>query len=46
MKLVNQNYKPGQYEINWYGSNFSSGVYFVVFNSGDFTNSQKMVLLK
>lgn len=44
--LVNEELKPGTYEINWYGSNFSSGVYFYVIRSENFIDSKKMMLIK
>lgn len=44
--LVNEELKPGTYEADWDGSNFSSGVYFYKFVAGDFTETKKMVLMK
>ncbi len=44
--LVNEELKPGTYEADWDGSNFSSGVYFYKIISGDFTETKKMVLMK
>lgn len=42
---------PGSYEIQWdgrtdFGGNAPSGVYFVVFNAGSFTQTGKLLLLK
>jgi photosystem II stability/assembly factor-like uncharacterized protein len=44
--LVNEELKPGTYEADWDGSNFSSGVYFYKLVAGDFTETKKMVLMK
>lgn len=44
--LVNQDMEPGRYEVNWDGTNYSSGVYFYRIETKDFTKVMKMVLLK
>jgi hypothetical protein len=44
--LVNEELKPGSYEADWDGSNFSSGVYFYKIIAGDFFETKKMVLMK
>lgn len=44
--LVNKNQKAGNYEVNFDASNLSSGVYLYRLNSGSFTKSMKMLLLK
>ncbi|HMQ99015.1 MAG TPA: YCF48-related protein [Ignavibacteria bacterium] len=44
--LVNKELKPGTYEADWDGSNYSSGVYFYKIISGDFVETKKMVLMK
>ncbi len=44
--LVNEELKPGTYEADWDGSNYSSGVYFYKLEAGDFTETKKMVLMK
>lgn len=44
--LVNQELKPGTYETEWDGSNYSSGIYFYKLVAGDFTETKKMVLMK
>jgi hypothetical protein len=44
--IVNEQLKPGSYEIEWDGSQYSSGIYLYKLISGDFTESKKMVLIK
>lgn len=44
--LVKEALKPGSYEIEWDASACTSGVYFYVLNTGEFTESKKMVLVK
>ncbi len=44
--LVNQNLKPGIYEIEWDATNIPSGVYFYSLITNDFTQTKKMVVLK
>jgi hypothetical protein len=44
--LVNQHLKPGNYEVEWDGSNFPSGVYFYKLATGSFSETKKMILLK
>jgi photosystem II stability/assembly factor-like uncharacterized protein len=44
--LVNEELKPGTYEAEWDGSNFSSGVYFYKIISGYFVETKKMILMK
>lgn len=44
--LVNEQLKPGTYEVEWDGSNYPSGVYFYKIISGDFVETKKMVLVK
>ncbi len=44
--LVNENLKPGIYEIEWDASNIRSGVYFYSLITNDFTQTKKMVVLK
>ncbi len=46
MQLVNTNTKAGNYEIDFNGSTFSSGVYFYKIESGNFVNVKKMILMK
>jgi type IX secretion system substrate protein len=44
--LVNENLKPGTYEVEWDASNYPSGVFYYKLTAGDFTDTKKMVLLK
>jgi len=52
--LVNEQLKPGNYEVDWNASGYSSGVYFYQLIAGDlsrgsgrsFVETKKMVLIK
>ena len=52
--LINEQLKPGTYETEWDGSNYSSGVYFYklvvsgaeALKTADYTETRKMVLIK
>ncbi len=44
--LVNQHLTPGTYSVNWDASNFPSGIYFYRLSFGEFTETNKMILLK
>jgi hypothetical protein len=44
--LVNEQLKPGTYEIEWDGSNYPSGVYFYKLLTADNSETRKMVLIK
>jgi len=44
--LVNEVLKAGSYEMNWDGSNYTSGVYFYRLNTGDYVETKKMLLMK
>jgi len=44
--IVNEEKKPGVYEVEFNGSALSSGVYFYKLNAGDFTQIKKLLLLK
>jgi len=44
--LVNEQLKPGVYEIEWNASDFSSGVYFYKLETFQFSQTKKMILLK
>jgi hypothetical protein len=44
--LVNEKLQPGEYEVTFDGSNLPSGVYIYKLQSGDFSDSKKLVLIK
>lgn len=44
--LISEEMPAGYYEINFDAHNLSSGVYFYTLTSGNFTSSNKMILLK
>ena len=44
--LVNENKSPGSYEVEFDGSNFSSGIYFYTLKVGEFTETKRMLLIK
>jgi hypothetical protein len=44
--LVNENLKPGSYEVEWDGSWYASGVYFYSLVTDEFVETKRMVLIK
>lgn len=44
--LVNENHRPGNYEVIWDASGFPSGVYFYRLTSGNVSITKKMILLR
>jgi hypothetical protein len=44
--LVNGQLQPGTYEVDFDGSNYSSGIYFYKISAGSFTEVKCMVILK
>ena len=44
--LVNKQQQPGNYEVRFDASNFSSGVYFFRLRTNNFVSTKKMLLLK
>lgn len=44
--LLNSRLNAGKYETVWNAVNFSSGIYFYKLTSGNYTETQKMVLVK
>lgn len=44
--LVNEQLKPGSYEVDWDGSKFASGVYFYSLVTEEFVKTEKMVMVK
>ena len=45
-KIVDENLKPGTYEVEWSATKYSSGVYFYKLVSGVYVNTKKMIMLK
>lgn len=44
--LLNKPLAPGNYQINFDGADFSSGVYFYILTANGFSTAKKMILLK
>ena len=44
--LINEQLKPGTYEVDWNAAGYSSGIYFYKLIAGDFTETKRMVLIK
>jgi len=44
--LVNEEIKPGTYEVTFNAANYSSGIYYYKLSSSGFTDTKKMVLVK
>ena len=44
--IVNENQKPGEYEVVWNASTESSGVYIYKLKAGNFIETKQMILLK
>jgi hypothetical protein len=45
-KLIDEELKAGAYNIKWNGSNFASGVYFYRIETGSYTLTKKMLMVK
>ena len=45
-ELINQNQSVGAYNIIWNAEGYPSGVYFVKLDAGEFTQKQKLMLIK
>ena len=46
MTLVNEKLNPGNYKIEFDGSNLTSGVYFYKLTAGEFTETKRMMIVK
>lgn len=44
--LANGEYSAGTYMVNWDAAGFSTGVYFYTINTGGFTQTKKLLLVK
>ncbi|RPI19611.1 MAG: T9SS C-terminal target domain-containing protein [Ignavibacteriae bacterium] len=44
--IVNQKENAGNYEVEWDGSNFASGIYFYKLETETFSDTKKMILIK
>jgi len=44
--LVDEEMKPGSYEVTWDGSGFPGCIYFHTLTSGTFSETKKLLLLK
>ena len=44
--IINEEKKEGLYKLNWIPQNISSGVYFYKIQTGNFTETKKMCLIK
>ena len=44
--LINEFQTPGYHSVNWDANNLPSGVYLIRMDSGEFTQTQKVVLVK
>ncbi len=44
--LVNEELRPGSYEVRWDASGFPSGTYFYRLQAGEFVETKKLILLR
>jgi hypothetical protein len=44
--LLNKELQPGTYEVKWDAAQYSSGIYFVKMQSGNFVSTKKVTLIK
>lgn len=45
-ELMNSRQSSGEYNIEWDGSNFASGIYYYKLTAGSFEETRKMILIK
>jgi hypothetical protein len=45
-RLINRKQEPGKYTLNFSSAGLSSGIYFYELNTGSFSDTKKMILLK
>jgi hypothetical protein len=46
VKLIDEEKPAGEYDIKWNASSYSSGVYFIKMQAGQFSETRKVVLMK
>jgi hypothetical protein len=44
--LMNEQLKPGMYEVEWDGTGYPSGTYYYKLFAGDYVETKKMILMK
>jgi len=44
--LVNEELNPGEYEVDFYAEDLTSGIYFYKLEAGNFSETKKMILVK
>jgi len=44
--LVNEEKPPGEFEVEWYASDYPSGVYFYQLKKEGYIETKKMMILK
>ncbi|MDP7028082.1 MAG: T9SS type A sorting domain-containing protein, partial [Candidatus Marinimicrobia bacterium] len=44
--LINKKLQPDTYSINWYASAHPSGIYLIKMKSGNYSHTQKVILIK
>ncbi len=44
--IFNENLTEASYEVTWNASQYPSGIYFYKLETGDFTQTKRMILVK
>jgi flagellar hook assembly protein FlgD len=44
--LMDEQMRPGQHTVKWNATGFSSGVYFLKMEAGNFSQVEKLMLIK